>query len=108
MPNQGEKVIDGVRDGGIYEQLTVSTNAAGYAPIKVPAAAGGALFGATACLIYVEGGAVRFRPDGIAPTATIGFPLDVSLPFFYTGDPSKLIFIRSGSVDAIVNFIHYP
>lgn len=104
--SQGEKMIDGVRVDAGYEQLAVSNAAAGVGGTKIPAASGGALYGATGVLITVETAAVRWRSDGVAPTATVGNPLDVGVPFFYTGDPSRLLFIRQ-TIDAVVNLNYF-
>jgi len=58
--------------------------------LTVPAA------GARAAYITVSGNAVRFRDDGVAPSATVGVTLPVTtngLPFVYYGTISALQFI---------------
>lgn len=100
----GDRVIDGARVDAGYEQLAVT---GATPPAKCPAALTGETYGATAALIIVETNAVRWRADGTAPTAAVGNPINAGdPPFFYVGDPSKLVFIaQSGS--AVVNLNYY-
>lgn len=56
-----------------YQQLTSLSSAAG---VSVPA-------GSTYCIAIAEGGSVRYRGDGSAPTATIGVPMAVGQPFSF-------------------------
>lgn len=57
-------------------------------------------------IITVENAAVRWRDDGVAPTATVGYPLAIGAELRYTGAPSKLqLCPQSGS--AIVNISYY-
>jgi len=58
-------------------------------------------------LISCEGGAIRWRDDGTAPTASVGMPLTDGQEFQYTVvDFSKINFIaQSGS--PILNFGFY-
>jgi len=72
-----------------YAQIAAGTTAAG---LTVPA-------GATLALIKAETADVRWRDDGTAPTATVGFPLGSSDPVFaYSGSLSAIQFIaQSGS-----------
>lgn len=103
MANMGERVIDGSREPAGYEQLVVSSLS--VSPSSFPASTENRP-GATGVLIYVEASAVRFRDDGTPPTSSVGMPLKADVPFFYTGDPSKLKFIRQAG-DAVVNFLYY-
>jgi hypothetical protein len=97
--NTGERVIDGQRKPipGSYEQLSVAASA--VPPTTVPATA-------TAVLITVESYAIRWTDDGTTPTSSLGNPLDAGDKWFYTGDPSKLQFIRQTST-AKVNLNYY-
>lgn len=66
-----------------YQQLTVTT----VQTLTVPP-------GATLAIIDVEAQAVRWRDDGVAPTATIGMPIAVSdLALVYSGNLAALQFI---------------
>jgi hypothetical protein len=59
--------------------------------------------GSSGCWISVSGQPVRFRDDGIAPTAAIGLRVMNNLnPFLYLGDPGKLQFIEE-TATAVVN-----
>jgi hypothetical protein len=103
MANIGERVIDGCRAPAGYEQLAVSATAVSPALVPPPT---DTRPGATAATISVEAGDIRYRDDGSDPTSSVGMPLKVDVPFFYTGDPSKLRFIRQSS-DAVVNLLYY-
>lgn len=100
----GERVVDGSRVPAGYEQLAVAATA--VPPVSFPAATLNRP-GATGVLITVETAAVRWRDDGVAPTASVGNPLDTGMPFFYTGDPANLQFIRQTSTSAVVNFNYF-
>jgi len=69
---------------GFQQITTLSSSTA----LTVPA-------GARSCLIKCQTQAVRFRDDGTAPTATVGYPLDTTDEFFYSGKLSKLRFIEA-------------
>jgi hypothetical protein len=56
-------------------------------------------------VITPETQAVRYRDDGIAPTATVGFPLAVGQVLSYDGDLTKLRFIeQTGSAKLNINY----
>lgn len=57
-------------------------------------------------LIVAEGAPVRWRDDGTAPTASIGMPLAVGVPFQYDGDLTKIRFIEQ-SASAKLNISYY-
>lgn len=48
----------------------------------------------TFALIVAEGQAVRWRDDGVAPTASVGMPLPVGIPLQYDGDLKNIQFIE--------------
>lgn len=50
--------------------------------------------------------AIRFRLDGVAPTASIGNPLPAGAQYLLTSDPSKFQFIsQSGTATVNVEFL---
>lgn len=53
-----------------YQQLTSLATSTSFTP---PATT-------TFCVIMPEGAPIRFRADGVAPTATVGFPLSIGQP----------------------------
>jgi len=57
-------------------------------------------------LITPETQAVRWRDDGIAPTATVGMPLAVGVTLSYDGDLNKLRFIEQ-TASAKLNVSYY-
>jgi hypothetical protein len=78
-----------------YQQLTVTT----LESLTVPP-------GATCAMIVPEAQAVRWRDDGIAPTASIGMPLAVGALLEYGGRLSALQFIAQTS-GGIINVSYY-
>ena len=79
-----------------HEQIT-SLSAA--AALTVPA-------GAQVALITAQTQAVRFRDDGIAPTAAIGLPLAAGDTLTYEGDLSAIQFIEQ-TASAALNIAYY-
>lgn len=71
-------------------------NSKGYARITSLAASTALTVpaGSRAALIIPEGQAVRWRDDGVAPTAAIGMPLYVGQGFRFTGNLSNIRFIE--------------
>ncbi|HEY8879199.1 MAG TPA: hypothetical protein VIN03_16645 [Roseateles sp.] len=67
-----------------YQQITSLSGAQG---LTVPA-------GTKLALIQAETQAVRWRDDGTAPTATVGYPLAVGSELRYTGTAAALAAIR--------------
>jgi hypothetical protein len=57
-------------------------------------------------LIIAEGAPVRWRDDGVAPTASVGMPLAVGVPLQYDGDLTKIRFIQQ-SASGILNISYY-
>jgi hypothetical protein len=57
-------------------------------------------------LITPEGQAVRWRDDGIAPTAAIGMPLAVGVTLQYDGDLTQIKFIEQ-TASAKINISYY-
>lgn len=84
-----------------YTKITVdATTAEGLAQGTL----GAIPSGATMALIIPEA-AIRFRDDGVDPTASAGMPLVANQPLPYTGTLSTLKLIsQSGSADVSVAF----
>ncbi len=83
-----------------YCQLSVTT------AVLVSTCSGGIPAGATFASITPETGSLRFRDDGTAPSATVGYPLTTGQQLMYSGLlPSLQIVSQSGT--AIVNLWFY-
>lgn len=80
-----------------YEQLVVSTTAVPLAAIPG---------GTDHALIRVSGAQIRMRGGSVAPTSTVGFPLNPGDVFEYDGPPNKLVFIRTGGSDATLDVFY--
>ena len=78
-----------------YQQITPATSTA----LTVPA-------GATYAVFCAEGQIVRFRDDGTAPTATVGFNLAVGVPVTYSGNLFAVKAIQS-TTGGILNVLYY-
>ena len=48
----------------------------------------------TRCIITAEAQAVRWRDDGVAPTAAVGYPLAAGSELKYDGDMNAIRFIE--------------
>jgi hypothetical protein len=57
-------------------------------------------------IITPEGQAVRWRDDGVAPTASVGMPLAVGVTLQYDGDINQIQFIEQVS-GAKLNITYY-
>ena len=57
-------------------------------------------------LITPESQAVRWRDDGIAPTASVGMPLAVGVTLQYDGDLTQIKFIEQAA-SAKINITYY-
>jgi hypothetical protein len=68
-----------------YCQLT-SIDAA----TKISTCSGGIPAGATIAYLIAETQAIRLRDDGVAPTASVGFPIAVASPVLYTATISSV------------------
>ena len=51
----------------------------------------------TVAMIIAEGQAVRWRDDGVAPTATVGMPLPVGAVLMYDGDLKQIRFFQQAA-----------
>lgn len=79
-----------------YQQITSMDTAVG---LTVPA-------GATSAVITAEAQAIRWRDDGTAPTATVGMPVAVNVPFNYSG-PLANMKVISQTAGAKLNVAYY-
>lgn len=87
-----------------YQQIPTLTTATN---LTVPAVDNHGLVGTpTQALIRCEGQAVRFRDDGIAPTASVGMPLAVGDVLTYDVDLKRVQFIEQ-IAGAILNVGYY-
>jgi hypothetical protein len=87
-----------------YQQITSLTAAAG---LTVPTVTPEGLNGKPVfALVIAEGAAVRWRDDGVDPTATVGMPLAVGVPLQYDGDLNKIRFIQQAAT-GIINISYY-
>jgi hypothetical protein len=57
-------------------------------------------------LIVAETVGVRWRDDGVDPTASVGMPLAPGVPFAYDGDLTRIRFIQQ-SASATLNVSYY-
>lgn len=60
----------------------------------------------TVAVIVVESQTVRWRDDGVAPTASIGMPIYPGGVLVYDGDLTRIRFIQS-SASATINVSYY-
>jgi hypothetical protein len=87
-----------------YQQITdLTASTALTVPIKSPE---GLNAKPVLALIVAEGAPVRWRDDGIAPSATVGMPIAVGVPLQYDGDLTKIRFIQQSS-SGILNISYY-
>lgn len=88
-----------------YQQITsLSASTALTVPTVDPST--GSNIKPTIALITPETQGVRWRDDGVAPTATVGMPLASGVTLQYDGDLAKIRFIQS-SAGAILNVSYY-
>lgn len=80
-----------------YQQIT---GAAAATALTIPE-------GTVKILIKVETQAVRWRDDGVDPTAAIGYPLAVGTELIYeSGQPTQLKFIEQ-ALGTVINAVYY-
>lgn len=87
-----------------YQQITSLNAAAG---LTVPTMdLSGNKQQPTIAIIISETQAVRWRDDGVAPTATVGMPLAAGVALQYDGDLSRIKFIEQAA-SAKLNISYY-
>lgn len=79
-----------------YEQITSLSSASGLTPPK----------GANFALIVPETQTVRWRDDGVNPTASVGMPVSALGTLMYDGDLNKIKFIET-TASAKLNISYY-
>ena len=86
-----------------YQQITSMATAVG---LTVPVA--GSIVGQqqlpAKCIITPQTQAVRWRDDGVAPTATVGYPLAIGAELRYDGDLRRIQFIEQAA-SAVINVV---
>lgn len=87
-----------------FEQITVSSTAIGCTASKINPGSGVA--GANYALFRCETSDVRWRDDGVDPTASVGYLLRTNEELVYDGQLSKIKFIRA-TADATIDASYY-
>lgn len=80
-----------------YDQMTSLSGATG---LTLPGN------GETYCVIIPETQNVRYRDDGVSPSATVGMPLTADNTYEYYGDMSAIEFIEQ-TAGAVINVSFY-
>ena len=88
-----------------YQQITNVTSPVGLTLPNTDLTTGVSAIPTTA-LIVVEGQAVRYRDDGVNPTASVGMPILPGSAFFYDGDLTRIRFIET-TASAVINVAYY-
>lgn len=87
-----------------YQQITSLT---GSTALTVPATDVAGIAGSpVSAFIRCETQGVRWRDDGVAPTASVGFPLSPGDVLVYDGDLKRIQFIQQ-SASATLNVVYY-
>jgi hypothetical protein len=87
-----------------YQQIT---DVSGSTALTVPTRdANGSLQKPVLAIIIAQTQAVRWRDDGVAPSATVGMPLAVGVSFIYDGDLTKIRFFEQAA-SAALNVSYY-
>lgn len=101
---QGQSTITGYRRPLGYQQISAATLAAST-PLTLPTSIGG--MPVAYAMIQNNGtGAVRWRDDGTAPTATVGMLLPNGSELDYFGEMTAIQFIVSAAVP-ILDIAYY-
>ncbi len=88
-----------------FEQITVSNVSIGFTATLAYPTGGNT---ADMAQITLETNAARYRDDGIAPTATVGYPIATATPYVVCGLQAikQARFIRQ-SADGTLNVLYY-
>jgi hypothetical protein len=87
-----------------YQQITSLSSATG---LTIPQQDLNGLAGSPRiAIITAEAQGVRWRDDGVAPTATVGMPLAAGATLQYDGDLTKIKFIEQ-TASAKLNISYY-
>ena len=99
-----EAVVTGIRRALGYQQITVTVAVKLTIPtVQVPSNPGGYAQQVSPgfAIIQCNGGNVRWRDDGVAPTASVGMTLAAGAELDYTGDINNIQFILSSGTPII-------
>lgn len=80
-----------------YQQITSLSSSTA---LTVPA-------GTSYVMITAEAQAIRWRDDGVAPTASVGYPLPAGAELIYTGADATLLRFIQQTAGAIINVCYY-
>lgn len=94
-----EKSLGYAQSGAVDAATLISSLTFGAGPAGIPA-------GTQMLLLQPQAQAIRWRDDGIDPTAAIGYPIAVGAELRYTGQFARLKVI-SQVAGAIVNCLAY-
>ena len=84
-----------------YVQIAALGSGAGGSGLPLSSVSGTA----TICLITCEGSGIRWRDDGVAPTQSIGFPLNSGDSLLYGGTLTAFLMIpQSGAPTVDISF----
>lgn len=92
-----EFVVTGRRTPAGYQQISAATLATAQNLTLPTLTVGQAGMQVGYTLIQANGGAIRWRDDGTAPTASVGMLIADGGELTYTGDPTKIKLILSTS-----------
>ena len=87
-----------------YQQITNLSSSVGLTVPQIDIT--GLSGSARIAIITAEGQAVRWRDDGVAPTASVGMPLAAGATLQYDGDLARIRFIEQTS-GAKLNISYY-
>jgi hypothetical protein len=104
MSKRGEEVVTGSRRPLGYQQILQATLATAQS-LSVPAPGAGN-YGLYA-VIQSNAGTIRWRDDGVAPTATVGMLIPSGGELLYAGDLYKIQLIDGGSGTPIADISYY-
>jgi hypothetical protein len=96
-----EKALGYAQSGAVDASTLISSLTFGSA------GAAGIPSGTELLLIQPQTQAIRWRDDGTAPTATVGYPLAVGAELRYTGQNMAALRVISQVAGAIVNILAY-
>jgi hypothetical protein len=87
-----------------YQQITSLSSSTG---LTVPTTDVSGLVGSpVVAIIRCETQGVRWRDDGVAPTAAVGFPLSPGDVLMYDGDLKRIKFIQQAA-SSTLNVVYY-
>ena len=101
---RGEEVVTGSRQQLGYQQIANATLAnATSLTLPTPPAGAYTLY----AVIQANGGVIRWRDDGTAPTATVGMLIPSGGELCYAGDLTQIQLIDGGSGTPIADISVY-